>query len=127
MLDDALAFLRSYFGIFFDDDGRTSDEHECYEQSQSQLGYEFVFGLVCPPCFFEHLYIIVRKAKGAEPYGGDNHEEDINVIELAEEQMGTRMAMMMMMPPMVGVPTLATPSMSRVGWRPPFVFCEANR
>ena len=61
-------------------------EDEGYAQGKDELEYEFHLRAEAVLVMLEHLYIIVREAYAAAPYGGEEQKLHVDVAQVADKQ-----------------------------------------
>ncbi|MPN33419.1 hypothetical protein SDC9_180906 [bioreactor metagenome] len=78
--------IHPYLHIFPHHNVGTEIHGQPHTESQSDLCHNFEFSFQSLFIFFEHLDIIICKAKHSQPYRTDEHQDDIDVFQLPEEQ-----------------------------------------
>ena len=78
--------LQHLAGILLDHHRRGGEEDERHQHAETHLGDELV-----PPgetllILLEDFDVVVRKAEPAEPERGNDHQDDVDIVEPAEEQ-----------------------------------------
>ena len=94
---DGLALVYHLGGVAVDtlhlyilaDDGLVAEvEREPHDDTQTHLPDNLEDAVKALLVALEHLDVVVGKAQGAEPYGGDEHEDHVHIVQLAEQQTG---------------------------------------
>ena len=71
--------------ILANDGIRTQIQGKPYGQPHKSLPEEFPASGKALFVLLENLDVVVKESQGTEPYGGDNHDEEVNVAEAPEE------------------------------------------
>ena len=61
-------------------------EHQTHDKTYAHLSHNLVFALQTLLVVLENLYKIVHSTEKTEPYGGDNHQQQINVAQSTEQE-----------------------------------------
>ena len=75
-----------YLDVFSDHHIGAQVEGESDNQSQTDLSDNFEFAVQTFLVFPEHFDVIIQKSQRAEPYGGYQHQNHVDVMELAQQQ-----------------------------------------
>ena len=63
-----------------------SPEHQTYDEADTNLSYDFVFALQSLFVALENLDEVIHTTEETKPYGGDDHQNQIDVAQSAEQQ-----------------------------------------
>ena len=71
------------------DDGLVAHvEREAHDDAQAHLTDDLELAMQTLLVALEHLDVVVGKAEAAQPHGGDEHKDHVDVVELAQQQTG---------------------------------------
>ena len=62
-----------------------SPEHQAHDESDTHLSHNLVFTLQALLVALENLDEVVHTAQEAEPYGGDDHQDEIDVAQTSQQ------------------------------------------
>ena len=63
---------------------RRRPEYQSHDQADANLSYNLIFALQSLLVALEYLDEVVHSTEKAEPYGGDDHQDQIDVAQTSE-------------------------------------------
>ena len=63
-----------------------SPEYQTNDEADTNLSYDFIFALQSLFVALENLDEVIHSTEETEPYGGDEHQDQIDVAQSAEQQ-----------------------------------------
>ena len=71
------------------DDGLVAQvEREAHDDAKTHLTDDLELAMQTLLVALEHLDVVVGKAEAAQPHGGDEHKDHVDVVELAQQETG---------------------------------------
>ena len=64
----------------------TGPEHKSHDETDADLSHNLVFTLQSFLVLAENLDVVVHETEESEPYGGDEHQDEVDVAHAAKQQ-----------------------------------------
>ena len=65
---------------------RTQPQRQTYDETDAHLPHNLVFSFQAILITAEYLDVVVKETQKAQPYSGDNHQDDIDVPDTAKQE-----------------------------------------